>query len=80
MPAEVGQRRAASPALIVGAIAVVLVAQVYLVFAKSINWDEFLHLSQLHDLRGGRLVHAFQMLQTGLNRNQMTVLTTNSCA
>jgi len=46
------------------AIAAVVLAQVWLVFVKSINWDEFLHHSQIHDLRGGRLFQAFQMLHT----------------
>ena len=56
--------KTANVALIAAGIALVVLGQIYLVFAKSINWDEFLHLSQIHDLRDGRLVWAFQVLHT----------------
>ena len=37
-----------------------LTAQLYLVFFKSFNWDEFLHYDQLYQLRAGTLSHPFQ--------------------
>jgi hypothetical protein len=39
-----------------------LAAQLYLVFVKSFNWDEFLHFSQVYQLRAGTLVQPFQVL------------------
>ena len=64
LPASPARLKTASSALIGAAIVLVVLGQTYLIFTKSINWDEFLHLSQIHDLRGGRLVQAFQMLHT----------------
>ncbi|MFC6657678.1 hypothetical protein ACFQEX_20515 [Roseibium salinum] len=40
--------------------------QAALIFLKSMNWDEFLHFSQVYDLANGRLVWFFQTLQSRL--------------
>lgn len=42
--------------------ALLIAAQVFLVFTKSINWDEFYHYSMVHDLPKGRLTWDFQTL------------------
>lgn len=39
-----------------------LAAQLYLVFYKSFNWDEFLHFSQIYQLKAGTLSQPFQVL------------------
>ena len=39
-----------------------LAAQLYLVFAKSFNWDEFLHFSQVYRARAGTLDQPLQVL------------------
>ncbi len=39
-----------------------IAAQVFLVFTKSFNWDEFYHFSMVHDLPKGRLTWDFQTL------------------
>jgi len=39
---------------------VCLAAQLYLVFIKSFNWDEFLHFSEVYQLRVGTLIEPFQ--------------------
>lgn len=52
--------------LILAAIAAVILAQAVLVFAKSINWDEFLHFSQVYDLPRGRVIWAIQTLHARL--------------
>jgi hypothetical protein len=45
--------KAASPAIAIVALALVILLQVELVFGKSINWDEYFHFSQIHQhLRG----------------------------
>lgn len=41
---------------------VCLAVQLYLVFFKSFNWDEFLHYSQFYQLRTGTLSHPFQTI------------------
>ena len=38
-----------------------VVAQLYLVFSKSFNWDEFLHFSVVYQLRAGTPVQPFQV-------------------
>jgi hypothetical protein len=43
---------------------VCLAAQLYLVFVKSYNWDEFLHYSQVYQLQEGRFTQPFQVLHT----------------
>lgn len=43
-----------------------IVAQIVLVFEKSINWDEFYHYSMVHDLPKGRLTWDFQTLHIRL--------------
>ncbi|MEL6793409.1 MAG: hypothetical protein AAFP78_08140, partial [Pseudomonadota bacterium] len=48
--------------LLMIAVAAVVGAQVVLVFAKPINWDEFLHFSQVADLAEGRLHWRLQTL------------------
>jgi hypothetical protein len=52
--------------LIVAAIAALFLLQMILVFTKSINWDEFLHYSQVYDLPRGRVVWATQTLHARL--------------
>ena len=42
------------------ALAAIIVGQIFLVFAKGFNWDEFLHFGQIYDLREGRLFWALQ--------------------
>lgn len=39
-----------------------IAAQIFLVFTKSFNWDEFYHFSMVHDLPKGRLTWDFQTL------------------
>jgi hypothetical protein len=39
-----------------------LALQLYLVFFKSVNWDEFLHFSQVYQLKAGTLSHPFQTI------------------
>ena len=61
-PAAVPTHRALElwvPALL---FAVCLAAQLYLVFFKSFNWDEFLHFNQVYQLRAGTLIEPFQMI------------------
>ena len=43
------------------AFAVVLALQVYLVFAKSVNWDEFFHFQHIYQLRTGTLARPLQI-------------------
>jgi len=57
----------ARPGIAVGfALAVMLVAQLLLIFTKSVNWDEFFHLSQVYELQRGTLVRDFQVLHVRL--------------
>jgi hypothetical protein len=43
-----------------------LAAQLYLVFFKSLNWDEFLHFSMVYQLKAGTLVQSFQVFHLRL--------------
>ena len=43
-----------------------LAAQLYLVWFKSFNWDEFLHFSQVYQARAGTLTQTFQVLHARL--------------
>lgn len=38
-----------------------LAAQLYLVFNKSFNWDEFIHFSQVYQLKAGNFIQPFQV-------------------
>lgn len=44
------------------AVGLLLAAQMTLVFTHAVNWDEFLHYSQMYDLANGRAVQALQTL------------------
>lgn len=44
------------------AFAVAFALQAYLVFAKSINWDEFFHFHHIYELRSGIFSRALQVL------------------
>ncbi|MFZ9394857.1 MAG: hypothetical protein ACO25F_02200 [Erythrobacter sp.] len=46
------------------ALAMLLAVQLYLVFYKSFNWDEFLHFSQVYLARNGTLAAPFQVLHS----------------
>ncbi len=48
--------------LVASAFAAVAALQVYLVFSKSINWDEFFHFQHIHELRTGTLSRSLQVL------------------
>ncbi|HAU21560.1 MAG TPA: hypothetical protein DCS24_03030 [Erythrobacter sp.] len=43
-------------------LALLLAAQIYLIFYKSFNWDEFLHYSQVYMVKEGALTSLFQVL------------------
>jgi hypothetical protein len=43
-----------------------LAAQLYLVFFKSFNWDEFIHFSQVVQIRNGQWVQPFQVFHLRL--------------
>jgi hypothetical protein len=45
---------------------VCLAAQLYLVWIKSFNWDEFLHFAQVYQLRTGTLIEPFQTVHLRL--------------
>jgi hypothetical protein len=51
---------------LIAVIACAIMIQLWLVFVKNINWDEFLHLGQVYDLRTGRLESGIQTLLTRL--------------
>lgn len=48
------------------AIGVSVLVQLWLVFVKGINWDEFLHFGHIYDLSEGRLTSALQTILTRL--------------
>lgn len=50
-----------TPAIVLGML---LAMQLYLVFYKSFNWDEFLHYSQVYLARNGTLAAPFQVLHS----------------
>lgn len=43
-----------------------LAAQLYLVFFKSFNWDEFIHFSQVYQIKAGTLIQPFQVFHLRL--------------
>ncbi len=45
-----------------GLFALCLAAQLYLVFFKSFNWDEFLHYSFVYQLKAGSVIQPFQVV------------------
>lgn len=49
-----------SVAILLGAIALVVALQIALAFAKSINWDEFYHFSEIHARLAGEPVDTLQ--------------------
>ncbi|MEL7465932.1 MAG: hypothetical protein AAFN79_17810 [Pseudomonadota bacterium] len=57
---------ARSPRALMAAVAAVIAAQVVLVFKAPINWDEYLHFSQIVDLAEGRLQWGLQTLHARL--------------
>lgn len=66
-----GARESEGRAFAAGYIPAVLFAlclgmQLYLVFYKSFNWDEFLHFNQVYQLRWGTLSHPFQSIHLRL--------------
>ncbi|SIO22572.1 Dolichyl-phosphate-mannose-protein mannosyltransferase [Parasphingorhabdus marina DSM 22363] len=52
--------------LIFATLAVVILCQIWLIFAKAINWDEFLHFGQVYELQAGQLGSSIQTLPTRL--------------
>ena len=44
------------------ALAFVISAQLFLVFFQPINWDEFYHISKVHEAHNGTLVQSLQLL------------------
>ena len=48
------------------ALVLVFGLQLHLVFARSINWDEFHYLALVHELAGGELDHPLQSFHTRL--------------
>lgn len=60
-PPDDSAAKAASPAIAIVALVLVILLQVELVFAKSINWDEYFHFSMIHQHFRGEPV---QWLQT----------------
>lgn len=49
---------------LIALLACAILIQLWLVFVKYINWDEFLHLGQVYDLREGRLASGIQTFLT----------------
>jgi len=62
VPAEVARPRFSDAQLLFAGYAILVLLQFGLIWTKGINWDEFLHFSQVHDLNNGRLVWVFQTL------------------
>lgn len=52
--------------LIYAVLAAVILCQIWLIFVKAINWDEFLHFSQIYELKAGKLGSSIQTLPTRL--------------
>jgi hypothetical protein len=51
---------------ILGTLFLIIMCQVWLIFEKAINWDEFLHFGQIYELADGRLGSSIQTLPTRL--------------
>ncbi|MGB5725032.1 MAG: hypothetical protein WBM39_11525, partial [Parasphingorhabdus sp.] len=51
---------------ILATVFLVILCQVWLIFVKAINWDEFLHFGQIYELVDGRLGSSIQTLPTRL--------------
>ncbi len=49
-----------------GVLILVIASQFWLIFAKEINWDEFLHFGQIYELANGQLGRSLQTLHTRL--------------
>ena len=56
----------ATSRLIIAIIVSVILCQVWLIFERAINWDEFLHFGQIYELADGRLRSSIQTLPTRL--------------
>ena len=52
--------------IVCGAILLVVLGQVALIYTKAINWDEFLHYGIVYDLPRGRVVWDFQTIYARL--------------
>ncbi|WP_321323143.1 hypothetical protein [uncultured Parasphingorhabdus sp.] len=52
--------------LISGVLIAVVCCQIWLIFQKAINWDEFLHFGQIYELADGRLSGSLQSLHVRL--------------
>lgn len=61
--AAAAARKAPLPLLL---FALCLAGQLYLVFVKSFNWDEFLHFSEVYETRAGTLTDSLQVLHARL--------------
>lgn len=53
-------------AVLAMAIGCIVALQIWLIFTKSINWDEFFHFSQIYELKAGRLSRDLQVLHARL--------------
>ena len=52
--------------LLFGVVLAVIAVQIWLIFQKAINWDEFLHYGQIYALEDGRFGKALQSLHVRL--------------
>ncbi len=52
--------------LLAGIILFVVITQIWLIFQKAINWDEFLHYGQIYALEDGRFGKSLQSLHVRL--------------
>jgi len=52
--------------ILVGIILLVAIVQIWLIFQKAINWDEFLHFGQIYALEEGRFGKSLQSLHVRL--------------
>jgi hypothetical protein len=49
-----------------GALAIVILVQLKQVFLRAINWDEFWHYSQIHQMKNGALTSPLQSIHTNV--------------
>lgn len=49
---------------LLGVFVLVIACQVWLIFEKAINWDEFLHFGQIYEFADGRLNSSVQTIHT----------------
>lgn len=66
MPASSVAPPSSRVATLLVAIGCIVALQVWLIFNKSINWDEFFHFSQIYELKAGRLSRDLQVLHARL--------------